>query len=288
VREAVASTLSDIGTEDAELVLIDDGSTDLSAKWLASLAATDSRVTHVRTSGLGLPGALNTGLAQTSSLYVARMDADDIWLPGRLAKQLRSLDETPDLAVAGCQIIRMVGHTEVSHSALPEEHDQIVDALQRGHHAICHPSVMMRRAHVESIGGYWSQGVAEDFDLFLRISELGRLTNLSHIGLKYRMHAGGINASQQLEVQRRMAYSAATYQQPRSELPYSEYLATLQHRPLRSANLHRKALALSLYRSGLVNRYAAHRRLYGTLLLSFSGALLPERAWQRLFLRIDT
>jgi glycosyltransferase involved in cell wall biosynthesis len=285
VREAVTSTLDDVGHDpDAELVLIDDGSTDAGSSWLAEAAAERPRVRLVRAGGVGLPAALNTGLAQSDSEYVARMDADDVWLPGRLAAQTTAMARAPELAAAGCQIVRFVEGRDLAVSRLPTEHDGIVTALLRGHHGICHPSVIMRRSALDAVGGYWAEGVAEDFDLFLRMSEVGRLANLPFVGIRYLFHASGINAGRQYDVQKRMAFSAATYRQPRGFLSYAEFERALQGDRRRAADLRRRALGLSLYRSGLVHAHS-ERRARGRLQLLASAALMPERAVQRLVRR---
>ncbi|WP_409331718.1 glycosyltransferase family 2 protein [Trujillonella humicola] len=281
LRQAVTSTLADIGTDhDAELLVIDDGSTDETRNWLDGLRH-ERRLHVIHTGGVGLPAALNAGLAATDSTYVARMDADDIWLPGRLATQLSAMVRQPDLAAVGCQIVRVVGGVELGASSLPTAHPAIVEALLRGHHAICHPSVLMRRAAVDAVDRYWQEGVAEDFDLFLRMSSVGRLANLPEVGLKYRIHGSGINASRQYEVQKRMAFSTATYRLPREACSYEAFEAALRENRIRALNLRRKAVALSAYRAGLV---ASHgdRRLRGRLQLLGSALLMPERAGQRI------
>jgi len=266
------------------LVVIDDGSSDESAAWLAEFCGAHDRVRVHTTSGLGLAAALNAGLAQTDSEYVARMDADDIWIRGRLERQISAMQGDSRIAAVGCQIIRFVGGKELSTTHLPRDHDAIVHALQRGHHAICHASVMMRRSNTEQIGGYWEEGVAEDSDLFLRLSLTGTLANLPFAGLKVRIHGSGINAKRQFDVQKFMAYSAATYRRPRGAVTIQQYDQQLN--ALQRLDLRRKALGLSLYRRGLIALHEERVRLSPRLQLAASAALMPERSLQRVTRRL--
>lgn len=177
-----------------ELILIDDGSTDGTSKVLEGIAR-DSRARVISHPNMGLAASLNRGIAAASAPYIARMDADDISAPGRLDWQLRFLSDHPDVVLVGGQIRRVVKDEPRSASDFPLDHRGIVDALLHGRHAICHPAVMVRKAALDSVGGYWDQGFGEEWDLFLRLSEAGRLANLDRHVLDYTFHETGMNAT---------------------------------------------------------------------------------------------
>lgn len=82
VRSALASTYESI-----EVVIVDDGSTD-STRSIAKKLAEDRRVRLVTQKNRGLPGALNAGVAAASGEFVARLDADDLWHPTKLSRQV--------------------------------------------------------------------------------------------------------------------------------------------------------------------------------------------------------
>jgi glycosyltransferase involved in cell wall biosynthesis len=74
-----------------EIILVDDGSTDDVAPLLAA-AAGDSRVRYVRQDGKGASAARNRGVAEAAGTYIAFLDSDDRWLPGKVARQLEAME----------------------------------------------------------------------------------------------------------------------------------------------------------------------------------------------------
>lgn len=92
VREAVESVLNQTWT-DLELVAIDDGSPDGSAEIVAEFAGSDDRVTLVRQANAGAAAARNVGLRAAQGRFCARIDADDLWLPTKLERQMPLLDD---------------------------------------------------------------------------------------------------------------------------------------------------------------------------------------------------
>jgi glycosyltransferase involved in cell wall biosynthesis len=89
---------------DYEILAVDDGSTDETARILAAWAAVDARVRPVTVPHGGIVTALNVGLARCSAPYVARMDADDRAHPERLARQTAYLDAHPQVDVVSCRV----------------------------------------------------------------------------------------------------------------------------------------------------------------------------------------
>ena len=103
VGEAVESVLGQT-LGDLELLVVDDGSTDTTPDVLAGF--TDSRVTVLRNDAvLGLATSLNRGLDTAQGRYVARLDADDVALPDRLARQVERLHARPAAAAVGTAVI---------------------------------------------------------------------------------------------------------------------------------------------------------------------------------------
>jgi glycosyltransferase involved in cell wall biosynthesis len=98
LEEAVASVLAQTW-KDWELLLVDDGSTDGSTAFARSLAQAHPRVRYLEHAGhanLGMSASRNRGIEEARGEYVALLDADDVWLPRKLAEQVVALDAHSD------------------------------------------------------------------------------------------------------------------------------------------------------------------------------------------------
>lgn len=196
VRAAAASVLRQT-ERDLALVAVDDGSTDGTGAILARLAERDPRVVVVRGPGEGIARALNRGLAACDAEVVARMDADDVAHPARLARQLEALEADPSLAAVGARV-RLFPRREVREGmrryvawlnglVTPElvRRDLLVEA------PLVHPAAAIRRDALAAAGGWRDGPFPEDYDLWLRLAEAGgRLTNVPATLLAWRESAG--------------------------------------------------------------------------------------------------
>ena len=165
--------------EEYEVIAVDDGSTDGSAKALDDWALQDKRIKVLHRSASGLVETLNAGLELCTAPFVARMDADDISHPKRFELQLAEFEELPWVGVVSSLVRHFpwsgVGegyrvYEEWLNSLLtPEEisRERFVES------PVPHPSAMVRREVYQSAGGYRDENWAEDFDLWLRLFEAG-------------------------------------------------------------------------------------------------------------------
>jgi glycosyltransferase involved in cell wall biosynthesis len=145
VVEAVESVLSS-SHRDLEVVVVDDGSRDETPRLLEALAARDSRVRRAWLPGLGVGAALNHGLEQSRGDLVARLDADDVTFPERLALQVAYLREHTSVDVCCGYAIageRRPPHAEGHVRSTPLTHGDLVCELLFGN-PIVHSSVMLR------------------------------------------------------------------------------------------------------------------------------------------------
>jgi hypothetical protein len=151
---------------------------------------------------VGLVAALNYGLAQARADLVARMDADDIAAPHRLARQVAFLYASPDVALIGAQVayIDAAGAPTGERSNYPTAPEDVATALATRGCVIRHPTIVARKAALIAAGGYRlvCEG-AEDYDLWLRLSERARLANLPEVLLDYRVHRGQTSAGVNLD-----------------------------------------------------------------------------------------
>jgi glycosyltransferase involved in cell wall biosynthesis len=161
-------------SRDWELLLIDNASTDGSAEIAQQRAAEDRRIRSLYEPLIGIAHALNTGLAHAQGRYIARMDADDIAHPERLARQVAYLGAHPEIGVLGtCTAFAttvekssgMRWFTDWQNAIItPHAHyvKRFVDA------PLAHPTVMFRRELIDAFGTYDTGPLPEDHELWLR------------------------------------------------------------------------------------------------------------------------
>jgi glycosyltransferase involved in cell wall biosynthesis len=198
LEEAVESILGQT-FRDFEFLIIDDGSTDRSLAILKRYAAQDTRIRLSSKANAGHTVRLNEMLHQARGDLIARMDADDVALPERFARQVDFLRSHPEVDLVGGaqEHISAKGYHLFVYRE-PLEHREIQESALAGICPICHPSVMMRRNAVLAVGGYRVELMpAEDFDLWLRMGERGLLANLPEVITRYRVHESSVSASLQ-------------------------------------------------------------------------------------------
>jgi glycosyltransferase involved in cell wall biosynthesis len=197
VREAVDSVLQQT-MADLELIVIDDGSADTTPAILRSFS--DPRLRVERRARGGLTRALKAALELARAPLVARLDADDVAQPERFERQRAFLDAHPDIGLlgTGAREVDAAGR-ELAVVRPPTDDAAIRCALIR-RNPFVHSSVMMRRATVEQAGGYDPAfPVAQDYDLWMRMSRVTRMANLPQPLVVRRILPGRITATRETE-----------------------------------------------------------------------------------------
>lgn len=209
VAEAVDSVLAQTAG-DLELVVIDDGSTDATAALLGAIR--DPRLRVERQDGQGLTAALNRALGLARAPLLARLDADDLALPERLALQRAFLAAHPEVGLLGSAAREVdAGGRELRVVRPPQDDAALRRALIR-ENPFVHSSIMLRRALCEQAGGYdASLPVAQDYDLWMRLSRMTRLANLHEVLVVRRLLPGRISVEREedrLRTEARVRWSA--------------------------------------------------------------------------------
>ncbi len=178
-----------------ECLCLDDGSDDDGAAIVTAQAQLDPRIRLLHAPQRGIVAALNFGLRQARAPLVARMDADDLMRPKRLALQHAALTAEPDLTVLGSRVRAFPeasltdgfrAYIEWLNACITEPAIAADIYLEA---PLAHPSVMLRRDRVMAAGGYRDGPLPEDYDLWLRLHRQGhRLAKLPQTLLDWRDH----------------------------------------------------------------------------------------------------
>ncbi|HEX8323966.1 MAG TPA: glycosyltransferase [Tepidisphaeraceae bacterium] len=216
LREAVESILNQT-FRDFELILIDDGSRDDTLQIAREFEARDNRVRLITRPNKGLTPSLNEGIDLARAPIIARMDADDVCMPDRFELQMKFLAENPDVVLLGAQVELVDPYgVHIGDCEYPPDHDAINARLIGGDGGVMpHPVVMYRTDAVRKLGGYRVKfnNSSEDLDLWLRLSEVGRVANIPKILLKYRRDLGSIShKSNSVQVKHKPQIIAEAYE----------------------------------------------------------------------------
>jgi len=186
LKETLESLLNQ-GFQDFELLAINDHSTDKGPAIVEEFCKKDKRVKLiVNKNKKGLAGALNTGLELAKGKYIARADADDIYLPDRLKDQYEFLEKNSDIMLVGSGYAPYDGKNIIRKIYHPTNSEEIAWRFLTNTF-FCHPSVMFRQSITTDVGFYHETG-AEDFELFSRIIHKYKTANLRKIHILYRQH----------------------------------------------------------------------------------------------------
>lgn len=186
IKDSIQSIL-DQSYHNFELIILNDGSTDNSAENIKSF--NDSRIVYVEHANMGLAATLNKGISMAKSELIARQDQDDISLPERLMKQVQFMLNHPDVLLLGtwAEIFMDDGNVKGFHKHPSDPAILKLDLLFNN--PFVHSSVMFKKNAVEKAGGYTvSKNYFEDYHLWSRLSEIGKVTNLPEILVRYRHH----------------------------------------------------------------------------------------------------
>lgn len=193
---------------DIQVLVVDDGSTDSTSKVVNSLSDPRLRYVSIANSD-GLGCVLNYGLSLIDTPFIARMDADDIMVQGRIAEQVAFLKANPKYGIVGGQIIFFVGNKSLPGPDFPCDNDSILKDLFQQRFSVCHPAVLVRRDVFDAVGGYHVPGPGQDLDFFIRASQFTKLANIPVLVHRMQLDLGSYSSSKARD--RLLAYRYATF-----------------------------------------------------------------------------
>ncbi len=247
--ERVAAAAESILRQDGvrpELIVVNDGSTDGTAEILEACAARDPRVRIIHQANAGLTHALIRGCREANGAFIARQDADDVSLPGRLRKQVERLAARPQESLVSCWT-RFVGPAgEELYVAQPEDDpEQGTRSLRATDLATLrgissHGSALFRREDYQRAGGYRGQFYfAQDLDLWLRLTDRGLVGFVPEVLYELRFTPTSISMryrAQQLDLTRVAMALTAVRQRGGDEWPLLARAAAIRPTASRPAS----------------------------------------------------
>ncbi len=203
---AALRSVFDQGWPTLEVIVVDDGSTDGSAAWIRREFPS---VTVIEQTNQGVAAARNRGIAEAHGEWVAFLDADDVWLPGKLTAQMAVAAATPE-----SRMTYTAWSVWPSDEASPEVgflqnlHQRAgIEALWTGPSGWIYPqllldcevwtsTVLMQRSLLKETGSFDTQlRIGEDYDLWLRASRVTPILRVARPLALYRQHPASITRS---------------------------------------------------------------------------------------------
>jgi glycosyltransferase involved in cell wall biosynthesis len=190
VAEAVESVLSQ-SYQPQEVIVVDDGSTDGTRRVLESFG---SAITLIHQKNAGEPAARNTGMRRARGEFIACLDGDDLWIPGKLELQMNYFDEHPEvgLVYSDLTLFNESGVVQESVNAwlnLSAPSGYIFPRLF-AETLFGSGTVIFRKACLERTGPFDERFfVGSDYEMWLRMARFFQFGYVDRPLLKYRHHA---------------------------------------------------------------------------------------------------
>lgn len=256
LRETLDSILAQEGVA-FELIVVNDGSTDQSAKILEEYATRDKRVRVLQQENQGLTKSLIRGCSEARGKYIARHDAGDVSLPDRLMKQMNCFVANVDAALVSCGTHFVGPNKEHLYDVSPEPAAATTRLLSLNLNEIRgpshHGSTLFSKELYDKVGGYRSSFyVAQDLDLWIRLAENGThvvLPEILYQSLVDVVSISGLHRREQIQTAKLILDCARRRRNGLSEAPALERAGGIGP-PFKRYN-NRRARARALYFIGV-------------------------------------
>lgn len=173
---------------DFEVLIVDDGSTDETVEWVSKLV--DPRVRLISQANQGVAVARNQGIASAQGEYVAFLDADDLWEPTKLEKQVKCLEENPQVGLVNTSIVNIdeqgkpLGAVNAS-----DVEGNVLKYIVEENLILCGSAPMVRRSCLEAVQGFDQKLMsAEDWELWIRLAARYDFAVIKEPLVLYRQH----------------------------------------------------------------------------------------------------
>ena len=191
LREAIESILAQTFT-DFEFIIVNDGSTDNSLEIMQSYD--DKRIKIINNEkNIGLTMSLNKALKEARGEYIARQDADDVSLPNRFEEQMKYFVVHPETAVLGTSKYVINKDGKILRKVIASSNPSKIPFYAN---VFTHGSVMFKKLVVNELG-YYNElfRYSQDYELWLRIAKHYKISNLTQVLYKLRIHEENIRGT---------------------------------------------------------------------------------------------
>ncbi len=174
---------------DFEVLIVDDGSSDGTAGWATQI--TEPRVRVISQKNQGSSVARNTGITAAKGEYIALLDADDLWEPTKLEKQVRFLEENPSIGLVDTWtiLINQKGKSTGRIIVSSAEGDVWKQLVQFKPVCCCDSTPLIRRSCFDNVGLFNPDlPFLEDLDMWIRLAALYEFAAIKEPLVRYRQH----------------------------------------------------------------------------------------------------
>ena len=198
LAEAVGSVLAQT-YRNIEIIVVNDGSSDGTGAVALSFG---QRIIYVEQSNSGPARARNRGIELSTGVFVAFLDADDLWVATKIEEQIRFLQGHPEVALVYAQMVNFRQGTEIEEAPFPTNvHSGWLFDQLLTQNSIPLPSVLVRSQVLRAVGGF-EEGLrtAEDTNLYLKISRRHQIAGMARPLLWRRLHGSNLSRRNDVEV----------------------------------------------------------------------------------------
>ena len=196
LSETIESVLNQ-SFEDFEFIIVSDGSDNDTYEKILHFSSMEPRIkVYNNKNNIGLTKSLHRGVALSEAKFIARIDEGDLWHPKKLYLQLKFLEQNPDYVLVGSQYLNLcdANGTKTQGTKLPNGWPDVWKWLVSGKTPFIHSAILFRN---NLLNYNQLATTSQDFEIYLRLSFLGKMANIPTPLIDYLRQEGSISHKKQ-------------------------------------------------------------------------------------------